>query len=44
MLIGNDIEHKSERFALGYVLYWLVRSNRLQTECSLRGHRFFQNL
>nr|VFK44026.1 MAG: hypothetical protein BECKSD772E_GA0070983_10327 [Candidatus Kentron sp. SD] len=38
------LEHKSERFAFGYVLYWLARSNRLQTGCSLRGRRVFQNL
>nr|VFK20248.1 MAG: hypothetical protein BECKLPF1236A_GA0070988_102545 [Candidatus Kentron sp. LPFa]VFK34288.1 MAG: hypothetical protein BECKLPF1236C_GA0070990_102575 [Candidatus Kentron sp. LPFa] len=36
-------EHKSERFAFGYVLYWLARSNRIQTGCSLRGHRFFRD-
>nr|VFK80699.1 MAG: hypothetical protein BECKSD772D_GA0070982_11437 [Candidatus Kentron sp. SD] len=22
-------EHQSERFAFGYILYWLARSNRL---------------
>nr|VFK78160.1 MAG: hypothetical protein BECKSD772D_GA0070982_100827 [Candidatus Kentron sp. SD] len=37
-------EHKSERFAFGCVLYWLARSNKLQTGCSLCGRRFFQNL
>nr|VFK40698.1 MAG: hypothetical protein BECKSD772F_GA0070984_10671 [Candidatus Kentron sp. SD]VFK44226.1 MAG: hypothetical protein BECKSD772E_GA0070983_103511 [Candidatus Kentron sp. SD]VFK80852.1 MAG: hypothetical protein BECKSD772D_GA0070982_11673 [Candidatus Kentron sp. SD] len=37
-------EHKFERFTFSYVLYWLARSNKLQTGCSLRGHRFFQNL
>ena len=36
-------EHKSERFAFGYVLYWLARSNKLQTGCSLRGRRFFRD-
>nr|VFK13214.1 MAG: hypothetical protein BECKLPF1236B_GA0070989_104423 [Candidatus Kentron sp. LPFa] len=35
-------EHKSKRFAFGYVFYLLARSNRLQTGCSLRGRRFFR--
>nr|VFK38445.1 MAG: hypothetical protein BECKSD772F_GA0070984_102429 [Candidatus Kentron sp. SD]VFK43473.1 MAG: hypothetical protein BECKSD772E_GA0070983_10267 [Candidatus Kentron sp. SD]VFK80639.1 MAG: hypothetical protein BECKSD772D_GA0070982_11357 [Candidatus Kentron sp. SD] len=37
-------EHKSERFAFGYVLYWLARSNRLQTGVSPARAPFFQNL
>nr|VFK72949.1 MAG: hypothetical protein BECKUNK1418H_GA0071006_11519 [Candidatus Kentron sp. UNK] len=41
--IERYIEHKSERFAFGYVLYWLARSNRLQMGCSLRGRRSFRN-
>ena len=36
-------EHKSERFAFGYVLYWLARSDTFQTGCTLRGRRFFRN-
>nr|VFK79215.1 MAG: hypothetical protein BECKSD772D_GA0070982_104013 [Candidatus Kentron sp. SD] len=36
------IGHKPERFAFGYVLYWLARSNKLQTGCSLGGRRFFR--
>nr|VFK42254.1 MAG: hypothetical protein BECKSD772F_GA0070984_111810 [Candidatus Kentron sp. SD]VFK48163.1 MAG: hypothetical protein BECKSD772E_GA0070983_11157 [Candidatus Kentron sp. SD]VFK77679.1 MAG: hypothetical protein BECKSD772D_GA0070982_10018 [Candidatus Kentron sp. SD] len=40
----HHIEHKSERFAFGYVLYWLALRAWLQTGCSLRGRRVFQNL
>ena len=34
------MKHKSERFAFGYVLYWLARSNRLQTAFLARAPVF----
>nr|VFK49169.1 MAG: hypothetical protein BECKSD772E_GA0070983_11617 [Candidatus Kentron sp. SD]VFK80258.1 MAG: hypothetical protein BECKSD772D_GA0070982_10975 [Candidatus Kentron sp. SD] len=42
-LPSSGHEHKSERFAFGYVLYWLAHSNRFQTGCSLRERWFFRD-
>nr|VFK36789.1 MAG: hypothetical protein BECKSD772F_GA0070984_100539 [Candidatus Kentron sp. SD]VFK40416.1 MAG: hypothetical protein BECKSD772E_GA0070983_100639 [Candidatus Kentron sp. SD] len=38
---NKNINPNASRSAM--FLYWLARSNRLQTGCSLRGHRFFWN-